>query len=151
MDVSVCNQQTRLAVDEQLLVAAARGVAAEAGYRDGQLSIAVVDDRTIHELNRRHLDHDYPTDVLSFLLEDDGDRLEGEVIVSADTAITNAADAGWPAGNELLLYVVHGTLHLVGFRDKTDDERHEMREAEARRLAAHGLELPIQEHGALKS
>ena len=48
--------------------------------------MAVVNDPVIHELNRRFLEHDYPTDVLSFALERDGDLLEGEVVVSADTA-----------------------------------------------------------------
>ena len=48
--------------------------------------MAVVDDPTIHDLNRRFLDHDEPTDVLSFMLDDEGGRLEGDVIVSADTA-----------------------------------------------------------------
>lgn len=148
MDVSVCNQQSRLQVDEALLIEAATGVLSSAGFRGGALSIAVVDDPTIHELNRRHLNHDYATDVLSFVLEEDEQQLEGEVIVSADTAHRNADGYGWSAENELLLYVIHGVLHLVGYRDKTDDERSAMRIAEATHLARCGVALPSCEQGA---
>ena len=45
-------------------------------------------------------------------------RLEGEIVVSIDTARREAADAGWSADDELLLYVVHGALHLAGYCDK---------------------------------
>ena len=79
-----------------------------------------MDDETIHELNRRLLDHDWPTDVLSFVLEDDGDHLEGEVILSADTAGDGRRRTRQLAAEEQLLYVIHGMLHLVGYDDKSD-------------------------------
>ena len=140
--IEIANQQTALPIDEARLAGVAESILADAGYHAGELSIAVVDDPTIHELNRRHLEHDYPTDVLSFVLEESEGSLQGEVIVSADTAITNAEEYGWPAENELLLYVIHGTLHLVGHRDKSDEETRAMRDAEARYLASQGVALP---------
>ena len=106
------------------------------------ISIAVVDDPTIHELNHKYLDHDWPTDVLSFVLQEDERHLEGEIIISADTAEAAAAEFGWPAAAEQLLYVIHGTLHLVGYRDKTPSEIQAMRAAEAKYLRKFGLEPP---------
>jgi probable rRNA maturation factor len=97
----------------------------------------------MHELNRRHLDHDYPTDVLSFTLEDDGKHLEGEVVISADTAEVEAAERGWTAAGEQLLYVVHGILHLVGYRDKSPAEIEEMRAAEEMYLRRFGFKQPV--------
>jgi probable rRNA maturation factor len=111
------------------------------GWQDAEVSLAVVDDPTIHELNRRYLGHDYPTDVLSFLLSDDGARrLEGEVVVSADTAARSAEQFGWTAGDELLLYVIHGTLHLAGYDDQSPDDLARMRDRERTHLAAFGLQ-----------
>ena len=142
MQIEIANQQSALTIDEDRIRRVIAAIYEGAGYTEGSLSVAVVDDPTIHELNRRHLAHDYPTDVLSFALEDAPPRLEGEVIVSADTAIANAAEYGWPAADELLLYVVHGVLHLVGHRDKADDEVAAMRAAEARYLRLVGVEPP---------
>lgn len=144
MNTEIANQQSTLAVDEPRLRLVAEAILRDAGYTDPELSIAVVDDPTIHELNRRHLQHDYPTDVLSFALLDEPPRIEGEVIVSADTAVANAREYGWPPEDELLLYVVHGVLHLAGFRDKSDGDIAAMRAAEAKYLRLAGAEPPTE-------
>lgn len=140
--VEINNQQSGLVVDAERLKAAVRLVLEREQIQAAIVSLAVVDDATIHELNRHYLQHDYPTDVLSFLLEREEDDLEGEVIVSADTAIRAAAEIGWPADNELLLYVIHGTLHLVGFDDHTDHDCQAMRERETATLRQLEIVLP---------
>jgi probable rRNA maturation factor len=66
--------------------------------------------------------------------------VEGEVIVSADTAAANAVECGWPAAAEQLLCVTHGSLHLVGYDDATAAEKRRMRAAEARILRRFGIE-----------
>jgi probable rRNA maturation factor len=142
LKIEIANEQDSLSVDADRLRRAIEAVLGDAGIEASELSVAVVDDPTIHDLNRRFLAHDYPTDVLSFLLERDKARLEGEVVVSADTATREAARLGWPAGDELLLYVVHGTLHLVGYDDTTDELQTIMRAAEKKYLTALGLRLP---------
>ncbi len=70
--------------------------------------------------------------MLSFALEQDADHLDGEVIVSAETALAQAAEYGVEPESELLLYVIHGVLHLVGFDDKESAARDAMRAAEQR-------------------
>jgi probable rRNA maturation factor len=145
-EISLANQQTAHEVDERRLVSAARRVLEDSPFTSAAISLAVVDDLAIHELNRRFLAHDYPTDVLSFVLDQRDAHLEGEVVLSADTAAAAAAECGWPAGDEQLLYVIHGMLHLVGYDDKTDADAATMRAAEARQLLACGVELPV--HGA---
>jgi probable rRNA maturation factor len=136
--VAVANLQEVHPVDAKQLKAAVRKVLAEAGFERGEISIAVVDDQRMHELNRQYLQHDYPTDVLSFVLEEDDDSLEGEIIVSADYASREAARFGWETKDELLLYVIHGSLHLVGYDDQTPEAKREMRQAEQRFLALFG-------------
>ncbi len=140
LTIEINNDQASLVVDEERLRQAVENVLAAGGIAAGEVSVAIVDDPTIHRLNVEFLQHDYPTDVLSFLLEREGNRLEGEVIASADTAIRNAEKYGWPPADELLLYVIHGTLHLVGFDDATDELQAVMRAAEAEHLARFGLE-----------
>ena len=105
-----------------------------------EISVAVVEDATIREINRRHLDHDCATDVLSFLLDHDGEELEGEVVVSAQTAQSAAKRFGWSAADELLLYVIHGMLHLAGYEDETEEQQARMRKLERAYLSRCGFE-----------
>ena len=102
--------------------------------RSAEISIAIVDDETIHDLNRRYLKHDYATDVLSFVLDRDEGHLDGEVIASAETASRVGRQFSAPADDELLLYVVHGMLHLVGFDDQTPAAAKRMRKEEQKIL-----------------
>ena len=102
----------------------------------GQISVAIVDDQAIQEINRQYLNHDYPTDVISFDLTDhdakqhDEPYLEGEVIVSWQTAHRVASENQWDPALELLLYVVHGMLHIVGLDDCSPAQTQQMRERE---------------------
>jgi probable rRNA maturation factor len=138
--IALSNRQFSYPVDVDRLIEAARAVLRDSRFSSAAISIAVVDDDTIHELNRRHLDHDWPTDVLSFVLEERDGHLEGEVILSADTAASAAEEYGSTADREQLLYVIHGILHLVGYRDKSEAEVQEIRAAEARYLRQFGYE-----------
>ena len=136
--------ETDSGVDEKLLRAAVECVLDDVTLVRCQISIAIVDDPTIHQVNKRYLDHDYPTDVLSFPLERDLEHgiLVGEIIVSIDTARENAAEYNWSTINELVLYVVHGCLHLIGHDDHSDSDRDAMRDAEKRVMANLGIKMP---------
>lgn len=105
------------------------------------IDIAIVDDRTSHRINVDFLGHDFPTDVISFALDDDGSTLEGELVVNIQYATRSAQEYGWPPAHELLLYVIHGSLHLVGYDDHTETDRDKMRLAERRVLES--LRIPI--------
>jgi probable rRNA maturation factor len=140
--IEVRNCQSRRNVDVARLEHAVAAVMNGEGIENATISVAVVDDPAIHALNKQYLEHDYPTDVLSFVLEESDEALEGEVIVSVDTAETQAQDYGWSFDEELTLYVIHGSLHLVGYDDHTDEDRNEMRLLEERYLKAIGLQPP---------
>ncbi|MBI4581707.1 MAG: rRNA maturation RNase YbeY [Planctomycetes bacterium] len=110
-----------------------RAVAQAAGNTHIEsLSVAIVDDRTMAALHRRFLGDDRPTDVLTFDLRDDprSAALEGEIVVSAEMARREAARRGLDVGEELLRYVVHGALHLLGMDDRDAAGRRRMRRAE---------------------
>ena len=143
--IEVADRQTALTVDQRQIVQAVEMILRDAAIARTEISVAVVDDPTIHQLNRQYLDHDYATDVLSFILERGQDSLEGEVVVSAEIAASRAAEFGWTTAEELLLYVIHGTLHLVGYDDGTSDERAKMRARERDCLLRLGIESPNEE------
>lgn len=122
--------ETDVPVDEQRLCHAAQQIVAAAGISSGLISLAIVDDQTIHGINRRFLAHDEPTDVISFVLEQQADHLEGEIVASIDTATRVAAELNRATADELLLYIVHGALHLVGYDDLDEASRQQMRQQE---------------------
>ena len=88
------------------------------------VSVILVDDAKIHAMNIEFLQHDYPTDIITFPLEED--CIDGELYISVDTAAKQAADYGVSLTNELMRLAAHGTLHLVGYDDATEAERKEM-------------------------
>jgi probable rRNA maturation factor len=138
--VEISDTQSHLRVDRTLLVRLARGVLAGEEVHQASISIALVDNATIHEVNRRHLSHDWPTDVISFRLSDDDDpELTGELVVSAEMAVVTARQSNVDPWAELALYVVHGLLHLCGYDDTTDAGAASMRRREDEVLAREGL------------
>jgi len=127
--VAVADLQERPLDGERIRDLAARVLAAE-GRGGAALSVTVVDDARMAALHERYLGVAGPTDVLSFPLEDGldagGAPLVGEVVVSADTAAREAEARGLPFERELLLYVVHGALHLLGYDDQGETDRRRM-------------------------
>ncbi|MBC7964560.1 MAG: rRNA maturation RNase YbeY [Fuerstia sp.] len=119
------------------------------------LSVSIVDNKAIHRINREHLQHNYPTDVISFqldfALDDDapddanselraaGAITEGEIIASAEMAEEMAATGQWSPMDELTLYVVHGLLHICGYDDLSPEEKTIMRSRERAILKTLGL------------
>lgn len=100
------------------------------GYPDGQLSILIVDDEQIAQLNMSYLKHPGPTNVISFPMQegpfaDVTPNLLGDVVISADTAHREAIDAGLEMTQRFNQLLIHGILHLVGF-----DHIHSAEEAE---------------------
>ncbi|MFG0267258.1 MAG: rRNA maturation RNase YbeY [Rhodopirellula sp. JB055] len=124
---------------------AAIAAAAVEGCDCGSLGVRICDDATIHPINREFLQHDYPTDVISFPYELTPPKVEGELVASFETAIENASEASNPLSphEELLLYVVHGTLHIVGHDDQSPAPRAAMRRAEIAAMECLGIELPL--------
>jgi probable rRNA maturation factor len=140
LQIDISDEQSLVSADKERLRAAIARILSDEGFTSGSISLAIVDDATIRPLNNRYLGHDYATDVLSFVLEQGEHTLEGEIIVSAETALTTAAQFGWQAEDELLLYVIHGALHLAGYDDLNEAALIEMRERERHYLRFFGLE-----------
>jgi probable rRNA maturation factor len=136
--IDIANQQACLPVDRVRWRRAVRAILKDASITRARISLAVVDDPTMARLNEQFLDHKGPTDVLSFVLDKSEGFVDGEVIVGAETALRESPRYGATPSDELLLYVVHGTLHLVGYDDTTVATRRKMRKREQEVLQALG-------------
>ncbi|TAN59712.1 rRNA maturation RNase YbeY [bacterium] len=88
----------------------------------GPLGVVFLNDKEIRELNRKYLNHDRPTDVLAF----DYRALGSELAISLDTAERNAKIYNTSPKEEIMLYIIHGILHLYGYNDATAKARKRM-------------------------
>ena len=111
-----------------------KDVAATYGRKVGEIGYMFVDDEKILEVNREYLGHDYYTDIITFDY-DEGDRINGDLIISLDTVETNARQFGKSYDEELHRVIIHGILHLCGINDKGPGEREVMEAAEDKALA----------------
>lgn len=138
--ISIASPQEIVQPDRGRLREIVRAVLEEEGVADYEISLACVDDPTIHRLNQRYLDHDEPTDVLTFPLSDpSAKKLAGEIVLGVEVALRQAEERGHDVQVELALYVIHGLLHLCGYDDRTPAKSREMRQRERHHLLRVGL------------
>lgn len=154
-EIDISSSQDTLSIDVRALTHAIQRTLQIEQVAAAVLSVSVVDNRAIHQINREHLQHDYPTDVISFQLDfaldpdaaNDpaaeqraaGAMIEGEIIASAEMAAEMASLGRWTAMNELTLYVIHGVLHICGYDDLSVVEKSIMRARERAVLNDLGL------------
>jgi probable rRNA maturation factor len=144
--IAIASPQEAVEIDRRRMREISRAVLDGESVADAEISLAFVDNQTIHRLNKRYLDHDEPTDVLTFPLSESGARpLSGEVVIAAEVAKAQADSRGHDVQAELALYVIHGLLHLCGYDDKSAARAAAMRQRERHYLKALGLP-DIAEH-----
>jgi rRNA maturation RNase YbeY len=132
--VTVSNRQRRRKVDTRALARIARCALDLVHDGDSQLGIVLVNDATIAKLNAQYHATPGPTDVLSF----DYGEGQGELIISVECATRQARRFRTPPSRELVLYVVHGILHLHGYDDRAPKDQRRMRAAERRLMSRLG-------------
>ena len=111
-----------------------RAVAAAYGRKVGEVGYMFVDDEKILEVNNEYLGHNYYTDIITFDYNE-GNTLNGDLVISLDTVATNAEKFGKTYDEELHRVIIHGILHLCGINDKGPGEREIMEAAENKALA----------------
>ncbi len=110
-----------------------KAVAQSYGRKVGEVGYMFVNDAKILEINNEYLGHDYYTDVITFDY-DEGDVVNGDIVISLDTVRTNAQLFDKAFEEELYRVIIHGILHLCGLNDKGPGEREIMEEAENKAL-----------------
>ena len=148
MDVSINDLQNKRTLDLDLIRQRSLEILAEMNCDERcELSVALVDDPEIHRLNLQYRDLDRPTDVLSFALQEAeepefqpelaGEQLPlvlGDVIISTETTQRQAEERGHSFERELLILMIHGILHLLGYDHIEDSEAEDMEALERRLL-----------------
>lgn len=149
MQLLVSNQQDKVeftrSMEEMLTRVVQLTLEAEGENPASEVSLLLVDDAYIHQLNREYRGIDRPTDVLSFALREETgeephylpvpeDNLLGDIIISMETAARQAIEYGHSLDREMAYLAVHGCLHLLGYDHETEEEKRRMREKEEKIL-----------------
>lgn len=107
----------------------------------GCIYYVFTDDNTLLDINRKFLDHDTYTDIITFPYQ--SDPVEAEIYISIDRVRANAEAYAVPVIEELLRVMAHGILHVCGWRDKTPEEHQAMRSRENACLTLWSTSLPV--------
>jgi len=126
-------------VDPARVEAAVRHVLRAEGVEEAEISVALVGDEQIAALNQEYLDHEGPTDVITFALHEAGEAPLGDVYVGVEQARRQAAEFGATPADEVVRLAVHGTLHVLGYdhpegAGRTESEMFTRQEALLREL-----------------
>jgi probable rRNA maturation factor len=138
--IHIENRQESQKIETAVLEKVAQTILNASGCPDGELSVLIVDDAAIRVINRDYLQRDRATNVISFSMQE-GEQaglhpnLLGDVVISAETAARDAAEAGLRFESELYFLLLHGILHLLGY----DHERGSAEQAE--QMEAREIEL----------
>ncbi|HUW99535.1 MAG TPA: rRNA maturation RNase YbeY [Phycisphaerae bacterium] len=135
--IEITDLQDHIPLERKLILQIFRLAMKEEGRAARSLSVVLTDNRHIRDLSREYLGHDAHTDVLSFPLEDvdwpamaANGGVNGEIIASAEMALQQAKARNIDPRAELLLYLVHGLLHLIGYDDRTLAQAQRMHQRE---------------------
>ena len=144
MKVRIENQQKKILLHPRQIRQAVNSIQKHENLSLVDLTVIFVTERKIKSLNRQFLHRSYPTDVLAFDLTPEGlsyqktkrpvRRISGEIYISTPEACRNAAVYQNPVEREIILYVIHGILHLLGYDDHTQKDQAAMRAKEQQLL-----------------
>jgi len=95
------------------------------GILEAEISITLLDDDRIQDLNREYLGKDRPTDVIAFPLHSPGEPVLGDIYLGFEQARRQAAELQIPLEEELLRLIIHGTLHVLGYEHPEGEDREE--------------------------
>ncbi|MCX5705234.1 MAG: rRNA maturation RNase YbeY [Candidatus Omnitrophica bacterium] len=131
-NIIIKNLQKKISISPiRIKKAILNAILKEGVKKSGEITVCFVTDAQIKKLNVKFLKHNRPTDVISFDISNDPNKFIADIAVSTDTAIRNSKAYHTTPRQELLLYAIHGILHLIGYNDSTAPQRAIMRRKES--------------------
>ena len=146
MKVEIANLQKHYKIKDNKIKQVVKEVLGKKSS-SAKLSFAFVDNNEIKRLNKKYFDSDDVTDVIAFPLNNHNNSLNGEIVVSVETAVDTAIKENVDVEGEIVLYVVHGLLHLLGYSDVNREDAIIMHEKESKILKALGYNMPTVDNG----
>ncbi|MDR1616690.1 MAG: rRNA maturation RNase YbeY [Syntrophomonadaceae bacterium] len=155
MEVLVTNNQNSVVYEKTFENIAVKAINAAAlacnAEEPGEVGVMLTDNAYIRELNRVYRGRDYPTDVLSFAMNEKGEdepdfeppeqiNILGDIVISLEKALEQGGEYGHGIKRELGYLIVHGFLHLMGYDHKTEAQKQLMRQIEEKVLTELNLE-----------
>lgn len=136
MRIQIENRQRKQKILKRPLRKIAQKILNVSGFPNAELSLLILDNAGIQQINRDYLQRDWPTNVISFAMQEGvgsgvQPSLLGDVVISAERAAADAEEAGVPFEHELVFLLLHGVLHLLGYDHERGTEQ-QAEEMEAR-------------------
>lgn len=104
-------------------------IAFEENNKIENLNFLIVDDKRMIHFNKTYLNHNYPTDIITFNTSENK-KISGDIIISLERVEENAKEYKVELEEELWRVMAHGLLHLIGYNDKSKEEKEKMRKKE---------------------
>ncbi len=116
--------------EEEKLKSWITNVIVSENHQPGEINYILCSDEYLHKINQEYLDHDTFTDIITFDMSEDKQEITADIFVSTERIKENAATLDTSERDELHRVLIHGILHLIGFKDGTPDEKSIMRKKE---------------------
>ena len=127
--INFCNEDVEINLPEEKLIEWINNTIKEEQHKTGEINYIFCSDKYLLEVNKKYLNHDYYTDVITFDYTQNK-MVSGDIYISVDTVNENAKEYSKSSLHELFRVMIHGVLHLLGYKDATDEEKKEMRSKE---------------------
>lgn len=137
------NEGKILKGQKQQIKASIKTIAHDFGKKLGSVNYVFMSDEELLKVNQDVLKHDYYTDIITFDYSENN-KIDCEILISLDRVRENSAKFAQPFSTELLRVMLHGILHVVGFRDKSKNEKEEMRKMENQYIKKHNTLFHVE-------
>ena len=128
------NYTNKYKFDNNLINTLIKSTTSSEDRKINSINLILTDDEFLRKMKKKYFEQDLYTDVISFNLEDPNEDIEGEIYVSMDRVIDNAKSLKSSINMELKRIIIHGTLHLIGYNDKTNSQKKNMTRLENKYL-----------------
>jgi probable rRNA maturation factor len=148
MTVAISNRQRTKKINLRLLKQITSALLVEMQIKNAELGINLVGAKEMAEMNRKFLKHEGSTDVITFDHMEKREQIYGELFICVDDAVSQAKNFKTSWQSEIIRYIVHGVLHLLGYNDLKPDLRHQMKRAENRLVRRLAKKFSLAQIGA---